>query len=203
MNERGRSTPSRAALVMSSSSPSSRHTIGSCGYRFGMPAPAPLQEVTVGLEKVAQQVVEEVRADNPRRAAVQVDVLPLVGSPAEVLLEQSRDADLLVLGHRGRGGFTDMPALIRLIEAGAITVDAQIGTRVPGCNGDILIGVEVLAPIQTHRRLSRPSFYYSTYTTALQKVLKFLLDWSGLFNHKSCTAATQKRPGHSRPFFTQ
>ena len=44
-------------------------------------------------------------ADDPRRDAVAVDVLVLTGSPANVLLEQSRDAELLVLGHRGRGGF--------------------------------------------------------------------------------------------------
>jgi nucleotide-binding universal stress UspA family protein len=72
---------------------------------YGMSPPAPLQEVTVGLEKATQQVVDVVRAGHPDRAAVPVDVLALVGPPAKVLLEQARDADLLVLGHRGRGGF--------------------------------------------------------------------------------------------------
>ena len=36
---------------------------------------------------------------------VPVEVLALGGSPGHVLVEQSRDADLLVVGHRGRGGF--------------------------------------------------------------------------------------------------
>jgi nucleotide-binding universal stress UspA family protein len=72
---------------------------------YGMSAPAPLQDVTVGLEKAVQQVLENVRAEQPDRAGVPVDVVALSGSPAKVLLEQAGDADLLVLGHRGRGGF--------------------------------------------------------------------------------------------------
>ena len=36
-----------------------------------------------------------------------------------------------LVGSYGGRTRTDMPALIRLVEAGAITVDAQIGTRVP------------------------------------------------------------------------
>jgi nucleotide-binding universal stress UspA family protein len=75
---------------------------------YGMSAPAPLREVTVGLEKAAQQVVEDVRAEDPRRATVPVDVMALTGSPAKVLLEQARDAELLVLGHRGHGGFASV-----------------------------------------------------------------------------------------------
>jgi len=33
-------------------------------------------------------------------------VLAVVGQPAEVLIDASQDADLLVLGSRGTGGFT-------------------------------------------------------------------------------------------------
>lgn len=72
---------------------------------YGMSAPAPLGEVTVGLEKAARQMVDDVRAEQLGRTEVPVEVLALVGSPAKVLLEQARDADLLVLGHRGLGGF--------------------------------------------------------------------------------------------------
>ena len=36
-----------------------------------------------------------------------------------------------LVGSYGGRTRTDMPALIRLIEAGAVTVDAQISTRVP------------------------------------------------------------------------
>ena len=71
----------------------------------GMSAPAPLGEATVGLEKATQQMVDEVRAQRPELVGVPVDVQALIGHPAKVLVEQSRDADLLVLGHRGRGEF--------------------------------------------------------------------------------------------------
>jgi nucleotide-binding universal stress UspA family protein len=71
---------------------------------YGMTPVAPVREMTVGLQKAAQQVVEDVRAEEPGRATVPVDVEALAGSPAGVLLEQARDADLLVVGHRGRGG---------------------------------------------------------------------------------------------------
>ena len=48
---------------------------------------------------------ERLRAEEPGRATAPVDVEALMSSPAKVLLEQARAADLLVLGHRGRGGF--------------------------------------------------------------------------------------------------
>jgi hypothetical protein len=38
-------------------------------------------------------------------ADVPVEVRALGGPPGHVLVDQSRDADLLVVGHRGRGGF--------------------------------------------------------------------------------------------------
>jgi nucleotide-binding universal stress UspA family protein len=50
-------------------------------------------------------MVDEVRAEQRGGPDVPVEVQGIVGSPAKVLLEQACDADLLVLGHRGLGGF--------------------------------------------------------------------------------------------------
>jgi nucleotide-binding universal stress UspA family protein len=36
---------------------------------------------------------------------VPVQVRSVLGAPGGVLVDQSRDADMLVVGHRGRGGF--------------------------------------------------------------------------------------------------
>lgn len=72
---------------------------------YGMSAPPPPADVTTGLEKAAWQVVDEVRAEQRGAPDVPVEVRALVGSPAKLLQEQARDAHLLVLGHRGLGGF--------------------------------------------------------------------------------------------------
>ena len=50
-------------------------------------------------------VDDVVRARGGASADIPVEVLAIGGSPGHVLVEQSRDADLLVVGHRGRGGF--------------------------------------------------------------------------------------------------
>lgn len=52
------------------------------------------------LERLVAEVVTEKRADG-----VPIRVRALQGSASEVLTAQARGADLLVVGHRGRGGF--------------------------------------------------------------------------------------------------
>jgi nucleotide-binding universal stress UspA family protein len=51
------------------------------------------------------QIAREVRADHP---SLPVTTRLLDGSPGGVLVDVSRDAQLLVVGHRGLGGFADL-----------------------------------------------------------------------------------------------
>jgi nucleotide-binding universal stress UspA family protein len=71
----------------------------------GVVVPLPLERVTVDLEKAARQMVDDVVAERGGSlAGVPVEVEALLGRPAKVLVERARGGDLLVLGHRGRGG---------------------------------------------------------------------------------------------------
>jgi nucleotide-binding universal stress UspA family protein len=52
-----------------------------------------------------REAVERVRSDHP---AVNVETAVIEGLPAQVLVDMSADADLLVVGSRGRGGFSEL-----------------------------------------------------------------------------------------------
>jgi nucleotide-binding universal stress UspA family protein len=64
---------------------------------------APLE---VDLEKEARAMVEEALAGNASPPPVEIVVA--AGPAAGVLIERSGEVDVLVLGHRGRGGFASM-----------------------------------------------------------------------------------------------
>ena len=55
-------------------------------------------------EHVHAQVTEVVKGFEPALRAVPVETIALTGPPTVVLVDQARDAGLLVVGHRGRGG---------------------------------------------------------------------------------------------------
>ena len=69
----------------------------------GLPAP---EAVIADYERDAQLVVDDVVAGLPQLAGVPVDVVAVAGTPGRVLVDASAGADLLVLGHRGRGALT-------------------------------------------------------------------------------------------------
>ena len=62
-------------------------------------------EVEQGERAVLDQTVTQAAADHP---GVAIEAELAYGHPSEVLLDQSRAADLLVIGSRGRGGFKGM-----------------------------------------------------------------------------------------------
>lgn len=66
-----------------------------------------VQAVTTDLEKgaaeeVIHNAVREVLGDNPDVKLIEV---PMPGEGAQALIEASKDADMLVVGSRGEGGF--------------------------------------------------------------------------------------------------
>jgi nucleotide-binding universal stress UspA family protein len=61
-----------------------------------------LSEVEQEMKNIVAEVVAEV---GESAAHIPVHVQTMWGAPAGVLIEQAHDADLLVVGHRGRGGF--------------------------------------------------------------------------------------------------
>jgi len=74
---------------------------------YGMIAPPPMTEIVDGVRAQAQQMADDVAAAHPELAPlVPILVEARAGFAAEVLVEASEGADVLVLGHRGRGALS-------------------------------------------------------------------------------------------------
>jgi nucleotide-binding universal stress UspA family protein len=69
--------------------------------------PGLMPPATYDAEAVARAVLKET-LDSLDTRDVPVEQVVAEGNAAAVLLERSRDADLLVVGNRGHGGFTGM-----------------------------------------------------------------------------------------------
>jgi len=64
------------------------------------------EQVTDAVQREAEQLVKDVVGERGAAAArVDIRVRAVPGPPAATLIEQARGADLLVVGHRGRGWF--------------------------------------------------------------------------------------------------
>jgi nucleotide-binding universal stress UspA family protein len=75
---------------------------------YGMTAPPPPADVRVFLRETVEQQIAAVLDADPLLAAVERDVEAVVGAPGPVLVDASDGAELLVLGHRGRGALSSM-----------------------------------------------------------------------------------------------
>jgi len=71
---------------------------------YGLAAPPTIAQVKDDLRVIARRTVDGLVAERPDLAAVPVELHEVEGQPAGVLIAQARGADLLVVGHRGRGG---------------------------------------------------------------------------------------------------
>jgi nucleotide-binding universal stress UspA family protein len=68
-------------------------------------APVGLEE---GLVKAAEATIEDALQRVQRPSDVTIEAVVVRGQPAEALLRAAADADLLVVGARGRGGFRSL-----------------------------------------------------------------------------------------------
>lgn len=79
--------------------------IPTAAYGYGF-APAFSEDLPESLEAAAKARLEEALAEAQEEyPEVRGEVTAVEGQPAAVLLEESRNADLLVVGSRGFGGF--------------------------------------------------------------------------------------------------
>jgi nucleotide-binding universal stress UspA family protein len=72
---------------------------------YGLTTLPTLDDLVRDSARVGQEAVDAAVSDAPELGAVPTEVVALPGPAAKALIEQARTADLLVVGHRGRGGF--------------------------------------------------------------------------------------------------
>lgn len=71
---------------------------------YGMAAPPPISQIVAGARAAGQREVDAVLAARPDLASrVPVTAEAQAGAAAQVLLDASDGAEVLVIGHRGRG----------------------------------------------------------------------------------------------------
>jgi nucleotide-binding universal stress UspA family protein len=74
---------------------------GRFGDRYGVPIPVSDEEIARRVEVATRKIVDEVLG--AAESAPEVRIVVMAGATGPALVEQSRTAELLVVGHRGRG----------------------------------------------------------------------------------------------------
>ena len=80
------------------------------GYGMGPAVPEPSRQdvINAAEETIRNAVTEATTKVGREAAAVPTEVRVVPGDPVSVLLDESAGASMLVVGHRGRGGFASM-----------------------------------------------------------------------------------------------
>jgi nucleotide-binding universal stress UspA family protein len=73
---------------------------------YGLPVPGSAAQLRADILGQTRRAVDRVLATDP--APPRVDIIARVGPAARVLVAAAERADLLVLGHHGRGGYASM-----------------------------------------------------------------------------------------------
>ena len=115
---------------------------------YGM-SPALVGELGADLEKIGRQMVDYVVAGRDGALTdVPVEVWAVPGPAAAVLVEQAAEADLLVVGHRGRGA-------LRSVVLGSVGMQCVLHARGPG-DGRAARRAGELRPAMTADGVRRP-----------------------------------------------
>lgn len=81
-------------------------SVGAAGMEaYGQVAGADLSDLRLAAEIALEAMLHEALLD---RDGVAIERRVVEGTPTTVLVDESRNADLLVVGSRGRGGFTSL-----------------------------------------------------------------------------------------------
>ena len=76
---------------------------------YGGPGAAPLVNLNEAFEKDAQAISRDaLKAVGNDAAGIDIEAIVREGHPAKVLLDEAANADLLVVGSRGLGGFAEL-----------------------------------------------------------------------------------------------
>ena len=108
------STSSRDAIRWAVDEARLRKTKVEAVYAWQSPLVVGFQYIPAGLldpealDGHAQEIVDAAVAEVGETRDVEIESRAIEGVPARVLLTESRDADMLVLGSRGRGGFSEL-----------------------------------------------------------------------------------------------
>ncbi|WIN00569.1 universal stress protein [Actinoplanes oblitus] len=140
----------------------------------------PRRDLTEAAEEAEAVVAEARTAIGTLAPSLTVHTVVAPGDPAAVLLEHGRDAGLLVVGHRGRGGFTSLmlgsvgsrvstharcPTVV--VRGRALAIDGPVVVGVDGSPGSDLA---ISAAFEAARRRHGPVLAVHAYATPLPPV---------------------------------